>query len=110
MMQVIETQWSVREREIAQAALKTAHNREIAALIKVVREKASQIENINDIWLLNDFLSARRFDIDGKYEDKEDKILFVLARLTADGWLASEDLAGLEPTKLSKIAALSRVL
>jgi len=109
-MQVSETQWSAQEKEIARAALKTAQNREIQSLINVIRERASGVATIDDVWHLNDFLSARRFDIDGKYDDRESESLFVLAKLTKDGWLATEDLLGLEPTKLSKITALTRVV
>jgi len=109
-MKVTDAHWSTQEKEIAKAALRTAQNREIQLLVEVVRERASEVATIDDVWRLNDFLSARRFDIDGKYDDREGEILFVLAKLTKDGWLASEDLLGLEPSKLSKITALTRVL
>jgi hypothetical protein len=110
MKQVAELQWTIQEREIVQEALAVARRREIAAIIQVVRERASDVNSIEDVWLLNDFLSARRFEMDGKYDGTEDEILFVVARLTKDGWLMSEDLVGLESAKLSKIKALIRVL
>jgi hypothetical protein len=110
MKQVIESEWSNQERTIAQAALSTARQRELEALIRTVRETASQIHSIDEVWHLHDFLSARRFDIDGKSDDREDEILFVLAQLKKDGWLLPEDLAGLESAKISKITALTRVL
>lgn len=110
MKQVAELQWTIQERERAQEALAVARRREIAAIIQVVRGRASEVSSIEDVWLLNDFLSARRFEMDGKYDDREDEILFVLAKLTKDGWLLPEDLVGLESAKLSKIKALARVL
>lgn len=110
MKQVTETRWSTQERTIAKAALSVAQQRELESLVQVVRETASQVSSIDEVWHLHDFLSARRFDIDGKYDDREDEILFVLAKLKKDGWVLPEDLTGLEPAKISKITALTRVL
>ncbi|MBE9138975.1 hypothetical protein IQ254_17555 [Nodosilinea sp. LEGE 07088] len=110
MEQVTENRWSTQEKTIAKAALSAAQQRELESLIKVVRETAGQVTSIDEVWHLHDFLSARRFDIDGKYDDREDEILFVLAKLKKDGWVLSEDLAGLESAKISKITALTRVL
>ncbi|PSN16160.1 hypothetical protein C7293_03835 [filamentous cyanobacterium CCT1] len=110
MEQVTETQWSAQEKAVAKAALSTAQQRELESLIKLVRETASQVNSIDEVWHLHDFLSARRFDIDGKYDDRDGEILFVLAQLRKDGWVVPEDLTGLEPAKISKITALTRVL
>jgi hypothetical protein len=60
-----------------------------------VRETAGQVNSIDEVWHLHDFLSTRRFDIDGKSGDQEDELLFVLAQLKKDGRLLAEDLAGL---------------
>jgi len=110
MKQVIESEWSNQERTIAQAALSAARQRELEALVKTVRETASQVNSIDEVWHLHDFLSARRFDIDGKSGDREDELLFVLAQLKKDGWLLIEDLTVLGSAKISKITALTRVL
>jgi hypothetical protein len=110
MNQVTTSQWTSQERAVVKSALANAHQREIAAIVQVVRDRASEINSIDEVWQLNDFLSARRFDIDGKYNNDEDEVLFVLAKLTQEGWLQSQDLVGLEAAKLSKITALTRVL
>jgi formate-dependent nitrite reductase cytochrome c552 subunit len=110
MKQVTESQWTAQEREIAQTALANAHKREVEAIIQIVRERANEVRSIDEVWQLNDFLSARRFDIDGKYDDREEEILFVLAKLTKDGWLQAQDVEGLEAEKRSKITALARIL
>ncbi len=109
-MQVSETQWSVQEKEIVKAALQAARERETDILVKYVREQASEISNIEDIWRLHDFLSARRHYIDGKYDDRESGILFVLSGLVKEGWLAIDELTGLDASKLAKVLALTRVL
>jgi len=109
-MQVSKAEWSAQEQQIAKEALEGARIREVDSLVQLIREQASKIDNITDVWRLNDFLSARRFDIDGKYDDREDEMLFVLARLVKEGWVMTDDLQGLEGAKLAKIAALKRIL
>ena len=109
-MQVSKTQWSSQEMAVAKTALRTAYERETASVVQSVREKASEISHIDDLWHLNDFLSARRFDIDGKYDDREEEVLFVLAKLMKEGWLTAADLDGLDSEKLTKIKALTHIL
>lgn len=110
VMQVGTTQWTSQERAIAKAALKTACQRETASIIKLVREQAGEISQIEDLWQLNDFLSARRFELDGKYDDRDEERLFVLAKLMKEGWLTINDLTGLAEENLTKMKALARIL
>ena len=110
VMQANKPQWSVQEKAVVKAALKTAHTRELDTLVKIVREQASEIDSIDDIWRLHDFLSARRHYIDGKYDERESGILFVLSELVKEKWLTLDELDGLDSAKLAKIAALVHVL
>ncbi len=104
-----EIGWSIIEENVAQEAFNKAYQREITTLIEEVRERASTIAEINDMWLLHDFLSARRHDIDGKYEYRNSVLIFVFARLVKEGWLKIDELEGLDGDKLAKIAALARM-
>jgi Photoprotection regulator fluorescence recovery protein len=108
-MQMSEIGWSIIEETVAQEAFEKAYQREINSLIEEVREKASTIAEIDDMWLLHDFLSARRHDIDGKYEYRNSVLIFVFARLVKEGWLKINELEGLDRDKLAKIAALARM-
>jgi Photoprotection regulator fluorescence recovery protein len=108
-MQVTDTEWSQTEQDIAQAAFNKAYDREINALIKEINEKASVISHIEDIWGLHDYLSARRHDIDGKYDYRHSVLIFVFARLLKEGWLQLDELEGLEASKIRKVTALSRM-
>jgi hypothetical protein len=110
VMQVGTAQWSSQERATAKAALKIAYQRETVSIVKFVREKASEVSQIEELWQLNDFLSARRFDLDGKYDDRDEEMLFVLAKLMKEGWLTIDDLSGLEEENLTKVKALARIL
>jgi Photoprotection regulator fluorescence recovery protein len=108
-MQGIETEWSEVEKQIAQAAFKQAYNREAKALVDEIRKQADAISAIEDIWSLHDFLSARRHEIDGKYDDSYSAFIFVFARLVKEKWLSLDELSGLEADKRAKVAALSRM-
>ena len=106
-MQVSEVDWSKTEKTVAKEAFERAYEREIAALIAEVRAQASAIAELDDMWRLHDFLSARRHDIDGKYDYSYSVLIFIFARLVKEGWLHLDELKGLETDKLSKVAALS---
>jgi hypothetical protein len=108
-MEVNEIIWSELEQQIAQKAFQNAYQRETNALIQEIREHASVVTELDDIWRLHDFLSARRHDIDGKYDYDYSALLFVFARLLKEEWLQLEELSGLAPSKLAKIAALARM-
>lgn len=109
MMQVSEAEWSKTEQKVAQEAFEKAYEREIAALIQEVRAQASAIAELDDMWRLHDFLSARRHDIDGKYDYSYSVLIFIFARLVKEGWLHLDELKGLQADKLTKVAALARM-
>ncbi|MEM8810534.1 MAG: hypothetical protein AAGF01_31370 [Cyanobacteria bacterium P01_G01_bin.38] len=109
MAQQAEICWSSAEKNIAEAALKKAYNREIDSLVKGVRDKAGLISLPEDVWQLHDFLSARRHEIDGKYDDREPFLTYTLSRLVKDGLLDLSDLAGLGADKRAKITVLTRM-
>lgn len=107
MTQPSDVQWSNAEKEIAEAALKQAYNREIENLISDIREKAPLISAPEEVWQLHDFLSASRHDLDGKYDDRESFLMFTLSRLIKDGLLQKSDLEGLSADKQAKVKLLT---
>lgn len=109
MMQMSEMEWSKVEEKVAQEAFEKAHEREINAVIQEIRERASMITKSDDVWQLHDFLSARRHELDGKYDYRYSVLVFVFAQLVKEGWLHLKELEGLEAEKLTKIAALTRM-
>ncbi|MEY3256049.1 hypothetical protein FLX35_06430 [Cylindrospermopsis raciborskii LB2897] len=109
MVQVNDIEWSTTEKELARKAFDQAYEREINALIETVREQASTITKLDEIWQLHDFLSARRHQIDGKYDYRYSVLIFVFAQLVREGWLHIKDLEGLEVDKIAKVSALTRM-
>ncbi|RMG08050.1 MAG: hypothetical protein D6728_15430 [Cyanobacteria bacterium J055] len=109
IMTVSDTEWSTNEQRIAREVLDKAYMREVSALIGEVRQRSGSISELDEVWKLHDFLSARRHEIDGKYDYRYSVLIFVFARLIEEGWLHLEELEGLAPDKLTKLAALSRM-
>jgi len=109
MIQTTQGIWTETEKEIAYKAFKIANERETETLIKYICQKATEITKVDDLWQLNDFLSARRHQMEGKYDYRFSVLIFVFAELLKEGWLSPDDLAGLEPEKITKIAALARM-
>ncbi|MDV2999976.1 MAG: Fluorescence recovery protein [Chroococcopsis gigantea SAG 12.99] len=108
-MVVNETVWSENEQIIAANACYQAHDREVKNLIEEVRIRTGEIEEIEDLWRIHDFLSARRHQIDGKYDNRPSALLFVLAQLIKETLISIEELEGLNKDKLAKITALSKM-
>ncbi|NEP12370.1 MAG: hypothetical protein F6K14_19620 [Symploca sp. SIO2C1] len=108
-MQEQAPQWSETEKQIAREALSKAYTRETEALIAEISQKASEITEINDVWSLSDYLNAKRYDIEGKYDYRDSTPIFVLAKLIKERWLHPDELAGLTPDKRAKVAALARM-
>jgi hypothetical protein len=104
-----EINWSETEKTAAYEAFKKAYEREIKSLIEEIQRKINEIEEIGELWLLHDFLSARRHQIDGKYDDRCSSLIFVLAQLLKEKLLSLEELQALDRDKLAKISALARM-
>ncbi|MGJ3249600.1 MAG: hypothetical protein ACFE0J_00505 [Elainellaceae cyanobacterium] len=108
-MQVSDTDWSKVEKKVAHEAFERAYQRETSTLVQSVRQRASSISELDDLWDLHDFLSARRHELDGKYDYRYSVLIFVFAGLVKEGWLSLDELQGLKTEKLAKIAALTRM-
>ena len=108
-MQVSEAEWTEVEKNIARSAFDQAYGREIEALLQQVREEAGTLVELGDLWRLHDFLSARRHEVEGKYDYQYSGLLFALAGLLKEGWLHVSDLEGLGGDKLTKVAALAKM-
>ncbi|MDF5724291.1 MAG: hypothetical protein PUP91_28265 [Rhizonema sp. PD37] len=108
-MQASEVEWTDIEKKIARTAFDKAYEREVKALLKQVQEQANKLVDVGELWRLHDFLSAKRHDIEGKYDYQYSVLLFVFAGLVKEGWLHLNELQGLDQDKLSKVAVLSRM-
>jgi len=101
--------WSSEEQVVARQAFDLAQQREIDLIIRSLRDRVNTIDTIDQIWQLHDYLSSKRYEIDGKYDYRYGNLLFVFASLVKDGLLNMEELAGIEADKLAKVKAMSRM-
>ncbi|MBD2311286.1 hypothetical protein H6G20_06400 [Desertifilum sp. FACHB-1129] len=108
-MQASEAKWTDLEKKIARTAFDKAYKREVEALLKQVRAEAEAIAEVKDLWRLHDFLSAKRHEMEGKYDYHYSTLIFIFAGLLKEGWLQMSDLEGLDRDKLAKVAALARM-
>ncbi|MEH2287608.1 hypothetical protein [Nostoc sp.] len=108
-MQASEAEWTDIEKKIARTAFDKAYEREIEALLKQVQKQASTLVDLSELWQLHDFLSAKRHEVEGKYDYQYSVLLFVFAGLVKEGWLHLNELQGLDKDKQSKVAVLSRM-
>jgi hypothetical protein len=97
--------WSKREKQIARAAFDQALARESAALIELVRAKAQEIKDLDDVWRLEKLLGEQGRALERRYDYRYSRLLFVFADLILAGWLSLDELAGLDDNKLARIAA-----
>ncbi|MDY7015643.1 MAG: hypothetical protein SVX43_19025 [Cyanobacteriota bacterium] len=104
-----DIEWSDSEKKLARAAFDKAYEREINALLQTVRDRSNEIAEPEELWKLHDFLSAKRHELDGKYDYRYSFLLFVFAQLVKDGWLSLSELDGLDASKRAKVAALTRM-
>jgi len=109
MLQTAEAPWSEAETLSAHTLFQKAYQRELNGLLATVQDRASHITSIDDLWQLHDFLSAKRHEIDGKYDERQSVIIFVFAQLLKEGLVQTEELSFLAPDKQSKIKALARL-
>lgn len=68
---------------------------------------AATANDPSGLWELHDYLTRRRCEIDEKYDYRYSKLTLVFARLMYDGWLKSEDLAGISDDKLQEIRRIA---
>lgn len=101
--------WNPNEQVVARQAFDLAYQREIDSIIRSLRDRTNSITSVDQVWEVHDYLSSKRYEIDGKYDYRYSNLLFVFASLVKDGLLGMEELAGLDDEKLAKVKAMSRM-
>ncbi|HBH72700.1 MAG TPA: hypothetical protein DDY43_04510 [Synechococcales bacterium UBA10510] len=102
------TGWTEQEQAVGLTALNRAQARTIERLIADLHRQVIELTSADQIWQLHDFLSIQRHGIEGRFEFRQESILFVFASLVKEGFLNLDELQGLDSEKLAKIMAMSR--
>jgi hypothetical protein len=102
--------WSRSEKAIARKAFDAALGRELHEVIQEAKRMASEIRKSSDLWDLEHYLTARRKQIDGKYDYRYSQLTHVFGKLLHEERLREEDLRGLREDKLKSIRSLAKFL
>lgn len=106
---ITESGWTTKEIEISQQVLNKAYQRETETLVAQVQYQINNMTDITQLWQVHDLLSAKRYDLDGKYDARESMLIFTFAQLLKEGWISLEELHGLDQAKLAKVSSLSKI-
>jgi hypothetical protein len=74
------------------------------------KKMASQINEPDDLWALEQYLTERRKDINRKYDTRGSRLKDVLGRLLYENRLGEDDLRGLREEKMKSIRSLAEFL
>lgn len=99
--------WSASEKKIARQAFDRALNKELAALLAQLKQRANQASSAADVWDTHDYLSSQRKQIDRKYDYRYSQLIWVFGQLLREQWLEEKDLAGLAADKLQSIRSFA---
>jgi hypothetical protein len=102
--------WSRSEKAIARKAFDAALKRELHEVMQETKKMASQINEPNDLWSLEQYLTERRKDINRKYDPRGSRLKDVLGRLLYENRVGEDDLRGLREEKMKSIRSLAQFL
>jgi hypothetical protein len=107
---MFDFKWSHAEKVIAREAFDLALRNELQSIITEAKDRAARISEPAELWELEDWLAARRQDIDRRYDYRYSVLPIVFGHLIRDGRLKKEDLKGLRPEKLEQITRSASVM
>jgi hypothetical protein len=100
---MFEFKWSPSEKKAARAAFDLALDRELKAIRQEVEALLQKSGDESSIWRVHDYLSAKRREVDEKYDYRYSVLTLVFSRLVIEGWLTLDDLSGIGAEKIEMI-------
>jgi hypothetical protein len=98
-----EWKWSPAEKAVAHRAFELALEKELEAVLREAKERASRASEASDLWDLESWLGKRRREIDNKYDFRYSVLPLVFGGLLREGRISERDLHGLGEEKLDAI-------
>lgn len=98
-----ELHWSPAEKASARRAFHRALKKEFDAIMQEAKARAARIEEISELWELEDWLAERRREVDRKYDYRYSVLPLVFAVLLREGRLNEADLDGIGQDKVDLI-------
>ena len=100
--------WSPREKKIARATFDKAYQNEMNEIKNELEKKLQDLDDLQKIWSIHNYLSKRRKEIDRKYDYRYSVLIIVFGRLLNEGYIEEKDLEGLSNDKINAIKVLSQ--
>jgi hypothetical protein len=101
-----ELKWSPSEKAVARKAFEAALSREFRAVIAETKRLAARIEQPDDLWELERYLTAKRKEIDETFDYRYSVLPQVLGSLIRQGRLSEQELHGLSEDKLARVRSV----
>lgn len=98
-----DLKWSHAEKALSRKLFEQALHAELAATLAELKAKAAAAREPDDMWAIEEFLAARRRDIDRKYDYRYSQLIFVFGVLLRESRIEAAQLAGLSPDKQDMI-------
>ena len=104
-----QVSWSSVEKKAARYAFDKAYAARCAAILDKVRNMAAKASGPSTLWRIHDYLSDERAGTDQLFDYRYSVLLRVFAVLLREGWIHTDDLAGLNDEKLDKISRWAKL-
>jgi photoprotection regulator FRP-like protein len=98
-----ESAWSHAEKKAARRIFDKAYRRECHSIRDKLKDMIAAAEDAPDIWRIHDYLSEERVRTDELFDYRYSALIFVFARLLADGLVTEAELNELSPEKVAQI-------
>jgi hypothetical protein len=106
---VIEEKWNDSEKKLAHQIFDIALKRELNLRLQVIKEKAKEATQFEDLWDIEEYLQKSRKEIDNKFDFRYSQLLLVFAVLLREGKIGIEELNGLGQSKIDKIRTIANI-
>jgi hypothetical protein len=102
-----DLKWSPSEKIVARRAFDQALGTELRELIQEAKDMAAMVDEVSELWSLENWLTQRRVEIDRKYDYRYSVLPFVFAALVKQGRISENDLHGLDREKIELILGVA---
>lgn len=99
--------WTDSERKAARLVFDAALERELAAVLSVLKEMAWAASTPEEMWKIEEYLGRQRREIDAKYDFRYSQLIHVFGRLLRERRIEEEELLPLSPDKRACIVQIA---
>jgi hypothetical protein len=102
-----DLKWSKSEKKLARNVFNACMQVELAEMVNTFKSRAAAATTADDVWAMEEFLTQKRREIDGKYDFRYSQLLVVFGRLVREGRLREDELHGFSSDKQSFILRIA---